>query len=243
MSLHWGHLVVLLCYDCTNNGNLAYANINFLPRRQLIGHSNTTQSTKNTKQTTTNMSRHHPTLQWLCNLSPWQRPPWTQILAPLIPMGPYKACGVGCALIAVCSFVWGAKMQHIKNQRDGCDLGLRWPSISRTTQQPTESWRSKQEGYWGGRTTWAERVGRTPYHRLGWQTKQQKNKNKNKKRGGLKWLPINISNTTINQKHAGVIEERKARRFDRGGVWGKHDSIVLVAKESRGMQNNKINLL
>ncbi len=33
MSLHWGGLVVLLCYDCTKVGNFAYANINFLPRR------------------------------------------------------------------------------------------------------------------------------------------------------------------------------------------------------------------
>jgi hypothetical protein len=37
-----------------------------------------------------------------------------------------------------------------------------------------------------------------------------------------------------------VTEERKARRFDRGGAWGKRDSIVLVAKESGGMWNNKI---
>jgi hypothetical protein len=41
----------------------------------------------------------------------------------------------------------------------------------------------------------------------------------------------------------GVTEERKTRKFDRGGAWGKCDSIVLVAKESGGMQNNKINLL
>ncbi len=39
------------------------------------------------------------------------------------------------------------------------------------------------------------------------------------------------------------MEERKVRRFDRGGAWGKRDSIVLVAKESGGMWNNKINLL
>ncbi len=46
---------------------------------------------------------------------------------------------------------------------------------------------------------------------------------------------MDISNATTNQKHAGVTEERKARRFNRGGAWGKHDSIVLVANESGGM--------
>jgi hypothetical protein len=78
---------------------------------------------------------------------------------------------------------------------------------------------------------WAERVGRMPYHHLGWRTEQRffflcR---------GLKWLPINISNITTNQKHVGVTEERMARKIDRGGAWGKHDSIILVAKESGGM--------
>jgi hypothetical protein len=72
-----------------------------------------------------------------------------------------------------------------------------------------------------------------PYHCLGRQTEQQKNKIK--KRWGLKWLPIDISNATTKQKHVGITEDRKARRFHRGGAWGKRDSIVLVAKESRGM--------
>jgi hypothetical protein len=32
-----------------------------------------------------------------------------------------------------------------------------------------------------------------------------------------------------------MMEERKARRFDREGAWGKRDSIILVVKESGGM--------
>ncbi len=36
-----------------------------------------------------------------CPLSPWQHLPCTQILAPLLPMGPYKVRGVGCALAAL----------------------------------------------------------------------------------------------------------------------------------------------
>jgi hypothetical protein len=39
-----------------------------------------------------------------------------------------------------------------------------------------------------------------------------------KKCHDLKWLLIDISNATTNQKHAGFTEDRKARRFDRGGV-------------------------
>jgi len=80
---------------------------------------------------------------------------------------------------------------------------------------------------------WAECVGWTPYHRLG--RKLSNKKIKKIKCRGLKWLPIDISNATTNQKHAGVAEDRKARRFDRGGAWGKRDSIILVAKESEGM--------
>jgi len=47
-------------------------------------------------------------------LSPWQHPPWTQILAPLLPMGPWQARGVGCALAIVGSLVWGAETQPIE---------------------------------------------------------------------------------------------------------------------------------
>jgi hypothetical protein len=34
-----------------------------------------------------------------------------------------------------------------------------------------------------------------------------------------------------------MTEERKARRFDQGGAWGKHYSIVLVAIELGGDKN------
>jgi hypothetical protein len=68
---------------------------------------------------------------------------------------------------------------------------------------------------------------------LGQQTKQRKIKQK--KLCGLKWLQINISNARTNQKQVGMMEERKARRFDRGKAWGKPDSIILVVKKSGGM--------
>jgi hypothetical protein len=87
-----------------------------------------------------------------------------------------------------------------------------------------------------GTQPWAEGVGRTPYHHFWWRTEQQNNKN-NKICRGLKWPPINISNATTNQKHAGVMRERKARKFDQGGAWGKHDSIIFGAIELGGDKN------
>jgi hypothetical protein len=32
---------------------------------------------------------------------------------------------------------------------------------------------------------------------------------------------------TTNQKHAGTTEEMKKKRFDRGGAWQKHNTIIL----------------
>jgi hypothetical protein len=43
-----------------------------------------------------------------------------------------------------------------------------------------------------------------------------------------------ISNATTNLKRAGMTEEWKARRFDRGGAWGKLNSIVWQAIELGG---------
>jgi hypothetical protein len=67
-------------------------------------------------------------------------------------------------------------------------------------------------------------------HTIVWSGKLSNKKIKNKKHCGLKWLPIDISNAITNQKHAGVMEERKARRFDRGGAWRKCDSIIFFCK-------------
>ncbi len=57
---------------------------------------------------------------------------------------------------------------------------------------------------------------------------------KKKKIRGLKWPLIDISNATTNQNYVGMMEERKARRFDQGGAWEKRGSIVLRAIELRG---------
>jgi hypothetical protein len=57
-------------------------------------------------------------------------------------------------------------------------------------------------------------------HTIIWGGKLSNKTIKIKKSHGLKWLLIDISNTTTNQKHAGVTEERKARIFDRGGCGG-----------------------
>jgi hypothetical protein len=54
-------------------------------------------------------------------------------------------------------------------------------------------------------------VGWMAYHCLGRQTEQNIYINIH---CGLKQPPINISNATTNQKHMGLTEEKKARRFD-----------------------------
>ncbi len=112
--------------------------------------------------------------------------------------------------------------------------------VGQHNNQPKVGVRSRRdigEGAQSGRNVWGRR------HTIIWGGELSNKKINIKKCHGLKWLPTDISNATTNQKHAGVMEDRKARRFDRGGAWGKHDSIVLVAKESGGMWNNKINLL
>ncbi len=104
--------------------------------------------------------------------------------------------------------------------------------VGQHNNQPKAGVRGRRddgEGARSGRNIWGGR------HAIVWGGKLSNKKKKIKKRRGLKWLPIDISNATTNQKHAGIMEERKARRFDRGGVWGKCDSISLVAKESGGM--------
>ncbi len=63
----------------------------------------------------------------------------------------------------------------------------------------------------GARSGWNVWGGR---HTIVWGGKLSNDKKK--QRRGLKCLPIDISNATASQKHAGITEERKARSFDRG---------------------------
>ena len=50
---------------------------------------------------------------------------------------PRKAGGVGFALDAVGSFVWGAETQPIEKQREGRGSGLWWPPFDDGKQQST----------------------------------------------------------------------------------------------------------
>ncbi len=68
----------------------------------------------NAKHTTTNMSRRRPTLQRICDLSPWQHQSWPQIMAQRLPVSPLQVPGGGFTLAAACSFVWGADKYPIK---------------------------------------------------------------------------------------------------------------------------------
>ncbi len=80
-------------------------------------------------------------------------------------------------------------------------------------------------------------MGQTPYHCLGWQNERQKTKIK-KYIVALNGRQSKISNATTNQKHVGVTEEWKARRFEWEGAWGKRDFIVWGAIELGG--DNKL---
>ena len=52
---------------------------------------------------------------------------------------------------------------------------------------------------------------------------------------GLRWPPINVFNSTTNQKHTGVMDEVQGKRFDGGGVRGNGNAIVLgVIELGRG---------
>ncbi len=148
-----------------------------------------------------NMMGHCTTLllQLLCPLSPWRHLPWTQILTPLLPMGPCKVHGVSCALTGAGSLYWGIKMQPIKKQSKGWGLGLRWPPFGQKIQQPTKRWCFQRGWYWRGCTTWVERVwGGAFWHCLGQQIRWRK-KFKN-----VVVFDGNQLNTTTNKKHSGA---------------------------------------
>jgi hypothetical protein len=52
---------------------------------------------------------------------------------------------------------------------------------------------------------------------------------------GLRWPPIDVFDSTTNQKHMGVMEEVQGKRFNGGGARGNGNTIVLWAiKLGRG---------
>ena len=55
-------------------------------------------------------------------------------------MVPRKAPVVGFGGAMAGLPVWVAKMRLIEKQRDGRDLGLRWPPINTNNQESTDSW-------------------------------------------------------------------------------------------------------
>jgi hypothetical protein len=163
------------------------------------------------------MSRCHPTLQWLCPLSPWIGQRCPQIIAPLLPMCPLQAPSAGSRLAMAGSLVWGNKTRHIKKQRERGAVGLWWPPFSQK-KQPTNGGNDgremERERGWGGA------YGGVLSLRAGQQIEQHK-KNKNKIHCGLRWPCYNISHATTNQKHVGVTKETWGKRSDhRVDAWG-----------------------
>jgi hypothetical protein len=48
---------------------------------------------------------------------------------------------------------------------------------------------------------------------------------------GLRWPPIDVFDSTTNQKHGGVTEEVQGKRFNGGGARGNGNTIILGAIE------------
>jgi hypothetical protein len=94
-------------------------------------------------------------------------------------MGPYKVQGIGCALVAVCSFVWGAKTQHIKIRERDVTLALGGhPLVGQHNNQPKVGIHGKRDigkGARSGRNVWGGR------HTIVWGSKLSNKKIKNKK--------------------------------------------------------------
>jgi hypothetical protein len=83
-----------------------------------------TTTTHNTQHTTTKMSHRHPTLHWLCHLSPWAGFWHHQPMALRLPMVPCKAPMVGFGGVMAGLPVWGAKWNHTKNIEEYGALAL-----------------------------------------------------------------------------------------------------------------------
>ena len=91
-----------------------------------------------------------------------------------IPIGQGQAHGVGFALSAIGSLVWGANKRPIKKQRDGQGLGLPFRgrgSIMITNNQPVVGG-SDRGDVWVEARGWESVWGTPPSHLLGRLCKQ-----------------------------------------------------------------------
>jgi hypothetical protein len=100
----------------------------------------------------------------------------------------------------------------LKNrERDGVTALSGHLLVGQHNNQPKVGIRGRRdigEGAQPGRNTWGG------HRTIVWGSELSHKKNKKTKKikicCSLKWPPINISNATTNQKHVGVMEERKA---------------------------------
>ena len=81
-----------------------------------------------------------PYPQRLCRHSPWQHPPWTQIVAPWLPMSLLQAASARVCAHCDRSPCLGRQMAPIDKLRDGRSTGLGWLPLDEDTQQSTERW-------------------------------------------------------------------------------------------------------
>ena len=148
MSQHWGGSVVFFSYDCAKVRHFALADINFLPRWQLKGRSNTNHKTQITKhkthntQHTTHNNQHElpPPYPSVALLSPsMSRPDALRNHDTASPHG---------SMQGEHQLIWrsraqfpclGHEMTKHEKQRDGHFHGLWWQPLNQTTQQPTDN--------------------------------------------------------------------------------------------------------
>ncbi len=81
-----------------------------------------------------------PYPQRLCRHSPWQHPPWTQIVAPRLPMSLMQAASARVRAHCDRFPCLGRQNGTHRKLRDGRSTGLGWLLLDEDTQQSTERW-------------------------------------------------------------------------------------------------------
>jgi hypothetical protein len=153
-----------------------------------------------------------------------------------LPMGPLQVPGAGFVHATAGSLVWDKFLIHIKKiQRWGGALALGGRRFLNIYNNQMEVGVGGWVIYWGGRAAGVEHTGG---HSAIVLAVQLIGKNIIKKiYCGLRWPPINVFDSTTNQKHTGVMEEVQGKRFGGGVAWGNGNAIILGAiKLGRGVK-------
>jgi hypothetical protein len=112
------------------------------------------------QHTTYNMSRRCPTLQWLLPSFSMETSTMDPNLGTAHPYGPYKVRGIGCFLVAVCSFFGAPKCNTLNiRERDVTSALGGYLLVGQHNNQPKVSVSGRRdigEGARPGRNMWGE---------------------------------------------------------------------------------------